>query len=122
MAAFKLELVNGIKAVTGETWATRVLASDLFAVQNIGTPGMSVQTSVEGWYAFPNFLDARKLYTVVECRKKTAGLNVAMAAFLNTKGANKRLAMSAMLKPENQATVLAAATGFCTSARTNLSG
>jgi hypothetical protein len=81
------DLVTGIENVTGQNWLTQALNQAIqanhFDLADLGQPGLSMQTYLEEWYAIPNFLFNNGLCTVVECREKTAQLNLRVRTFLN---------------------------------------
>jgi hypothetical protein len=81
-ATLRAKIITAITDAGGAGWVTRALTDD-WDLASVGQPGLSEQTSGEGWYALPNFTKDGRLFTIVECREKAAPLNVKMAAFLN---------------------------------------
>ena len=81
------DFINGIAAITRQTWLTRALSNAAgageFDLSELGQPGLSIQTSLEEWFAIPNFTGHNSLCTVVECREKTANLNRHVRDFFN---------------------------------------
>jgi hypothetical protein len=86
--AFKAALLAAMQTdgVNAQLIAALNTRLDVF---KIGKPGSSLQTSVEDWYAIPNFLNTGHLYCVIEAREKLAPLNKKMAAYLNTSAPTK---------------------------------
>lgn len=81
----RTNLLNAMKNNGAHTWLTQALDGHL-ELDEIGKPGLSIQTDVEGWFAIPNFIVNNRLYTVVESREKASLLNIKMVEFLNGSG------------------------------------
>lgn len=98
-ATFKTNLLNALTAAGVNAPLITALNATL-NIRQIGTPGQSTQTSVEGWFAFPNFTVAGHLYCIIEIREGAAALNLQTQAFLNTSEPNK------LPQPASAATLL----------------